>query len=175
MVSKTVVLGGGCFWCLEAVYQLVSGVEQVVSGYAGGTKENPTYWDLHKKGNDHAEVVKVTFDAEKINLGEILEIFWVIHDPTTPNQQGNDVGLEYRSIILFENNEQNKIIEKSIKKTQTVWDNPIVTEVKKLDKFYEAENEHQNYFKNNPSQAYCRVIINPKLEKLRAKFSEKLA
>ncbi len=173
-MSETIVLGGGCFWCLEAAYQLIEGVEKVVPGYAGGTTDNPTYWDLHEAGNDHAEVVQVTFDTQKISLDDVLEIFWTIHDPTTPNQQGNDIGPEYRSIILFNNDAQKQVIEKSLQSAQKLWPNPIVTEVKTLTKFCEAEEEHHDYFNKNPNQAYCQVIINPKLAKLRAKFAAKM-
>lgn len=174
MSLEQIVLGGGCFWCLEAAYQLVNGVEEVKNGYAGGTTENPSYWDLHKTGNDHAEVVEVTFDTNVISLKEILEIFFVIHDPTTVNRQGNDRGPEYRSIILYNDERQKQIAQKSIKKAQELWPNPIVTEITKLSKFYVAEAEQQNYFINHPEQAYCQIIINPKLAKLQAKFANKL-
>lgn len=168
------MLGGGCFWCLEASYQLINGVISVVPGYAGGEYENPTYQDLHKMETGHAEVVQVTFDTSVIGLDDILDVFWAIHDPTTLNRQGNDVGREYRSIILYSNNEQKNTSEQSIKRTQKLWDMPIVTELKQLDKFYEAEEYHHNYFKKNPNQAYCQIVINPKLEKLRQKFTKKL-
>lgn len=168
------VLGGGCFWCLEASYQLIDGVIRVVPGYAGGTKENPSYWDLHKSGNNHAEVVQIDFDPKVITYADILDIFWAIHDPTTLDRQGNDVGPEYRSIILYMDEAQKQTAEKSKQDVQKLWDNPIVTEIKPLDHFYEAEKEHHNYFQNHPNQAYCQVIINPKLEKLRKKFAQKL-
>lgn len=173
-MKDSIVLGGGCFWCLEAAYQLMEGVTDVVPGYAGGDYENPSYEDLHRVETGHAEVVKITFDTSIISLDDVLDIFWAIHDPTTPNRQGNDVGPEYRSVILYANDEQKNSAEASVKRTQKLWKDPIVTELKQLDKFYEAEDYHHNYFKNNPSQAYCQVIINPKLDKLRKKFSEKL-
>lgn len=173
-MKDSIVLGGGCFWCLEAAYQLIEGVTDVVPGYAGGDYENPSYEDLHRVETGHAEVVKITFDTSVITLDDVLDIFWTIHDPTTPNRQGNDVGPEYRSVILYANDEQKNSAEASVKRTQKLWKDPIVTELKQLDKFYEAEDYHHNYFKNNPSQAYCQVIINPKLDKLRKKFSEKL-
>lgn len=171
---QSIVLGGGCFWCLEASYQLVKGVVEVVPGYAGGNTKNPTYWDLHDKETGHAEVVRVTFDDAVISLDEILEIFWTIHDPTTPDRQGNDVGSEYRSMILFENTEQQKIVETSKAAAQKLWDDPIVTEIKPLDQFYEAEEEQHNYYQKHPEAAYCQVIINPKLAKLQAKFATRL-
>lgn len=171
---ETVVLGGGCFWCLEATYQLVRGVSEVVPGYAGGTTNNPNYSDLHNSDTGHAEVVRITFDSSVITLPEILEIFWVIHNPTTLNKQGNDVGPEYRSIILYADDRQKSIIDSSLLAAQKLWDNPIVTEVKQFDEFYEAEPEHHNYFQMHPEQAYCQLVINPKLTKLKEKFASKL-
>lgn len=168
------VLGGGCFWCLEASFQLINGVENVIPGYAGGEVENPTYMQVQSKTTGHAEVIKVTFDPKAISYDDILDIFWAIHDPTTLNRQGNDVGPEYRSIILYMNDEQKKIAFGSKEKTQKLWDDPIVTEIKPLKEFYEAEAEHHNYFKQHPENAYCQVVINPKLEKLRKKFAAKL-
>jgi peptide-methionine (S)-S-oxide reductase len=167
-------LGGGCFWCLEAAYQLIEGVVTVVPGYAGGSSPDPTYESIHDHSGGHAEVVQVDFDAQIISYSEVLDIFWAIHDPTTPNRQGNDVGPEYRSIILYHDNGQKIAAEASVIETQKLWDKPIVTEIKKLDGFYEAEPEHHNYFRDHPEQAYCQVIINPKLEKLRQKFSDRL-
>lgn len=173
-MEESIVLGGGCFWCLEAAYQLIEGVTKVVPGYAGGDFENPTYQDLHRVETGHAEVVKITFNTSVLSLEDVMDIFWAIHDPTTLNRQGNDVGPEYRSIILYANDEQKNSALDSLKRVQKLWKDPIVTEVKQLDKFYEAEDYHHNYFKNNPNQAYCQVIINPKLDNLRKKFSEKL-
>ncbi len=174
MKLETIVLGGGCFWCLEASYQLIKGVEGVVSGYAGGSTANPDYGTIHNKDSGHAEVVRVVFDPSVISLEDVLDIFWAIHDPTTPDRQGHDVGPEYRSIILCTDDEQEKAVNASRDRAQEVWDNPIVTEIKQLDRFYEAEQEHQNYFENHPEQAYCQVVINPKLTKLREKFTQKL-
>ncbi|MCA9332502.1 peptide-methionine (S)-S-oxide reductase MsrA [Candidatus Saccharibacteria bacterium] len=171
---ETIVIGGGCFWCLEATFQLVRGVDKVLPGYAGGTKKNPSYDNLHSEDTGHAEVVEVTFNPTIINLADILEIFWVIHDPTTKDRQGNDVGSEYRSVILWSDDTQKRVIDKSLIDAQRLWDRPIVTEVKKLDVFYEAEAYHHNYFQNHPEQAYCQLVINPKLQKLKSKFANKL-
>ncbi len=167
-------LGGGCFWCLEAVYQLVKGVTKVVPGYAGGATKNPTYYQVHQQDTGHAEVVQVTFDEKIISYSDMLDIFWAIHDPTTPNRQGNDVGSEYRSIILYHDETQHKQALASMRLAQKVWDDPIVTELKPLDTFFEAEPEHHNYFINHPEQAYCQVVINPKLDKVKKKFSAHL-
>lgn len=172
---ENATLGGGCFWCLEAVYQLVNGVQSVVSGYAGGTTENPSYEQLHYEDTGHAEVVQICFDPSVISYRELLEIFYYIHDPTTPNRQGNDQGPEYRSIILYQDDDQRRLAEETTRDfAPTLWDKPIVTEVVPLKKFWPAEDYHQNYFRNNPEQAYCQVIINPKLQKFRAKFESKL-
>lgn len=173
MKTESIVLGGGCFWCLDALYRRVKGVTKVTSGYAGGDKQNPNYWDLHKPGNSHAEVVKVEFDPKVIALETILEIFWVMHDPTTLNQQGHDIGLEYRSIILFSSLVQKEEVEKSIEKTaKKLWSKPLTTEIKQLEKFWPAEEEQQNFFNKNPEQGYCQIIINPKLAKFKQKFSK---
>lgn len=174
--TQSIVLGGGCFWCLEALYQRVKGVTEVVSGYAGGTTENPSYWDLHKPSNTHAEVVKVTFDPKVIDFETILTIFWTLHDPTTLNQQGADIGPEYRSIILYNNREELTTIE-SVKQSvaQPLWKNKIVTEVKPLETFWPAEPEHQDYFNKNPELAYCQIVINPKVSKLKQKFAHLLS
>lgn len=174
-MTQSIVLGGGCFWCLEAAYQLIKGVTKVTSGFAGGKTENPSYYAVVGGTTGHAEVVRLEFDLTVISLEDILDVFWAIHDPTTLNRQGNDVGTQYRSIILYEGDEQKKVAEKSINEVAKLWPNEIVTELKPLEHFYEAEVEHQNYFKNHPAQAYCQVIINPKLSKLREKFAEKLA
>lgn len=168
------VLGGGCFWCLEAAYQLIEGVTKVVPGYAGGNSPKPTYETAHYNNSGEAEVVQITFDQSIISFKDILDIFWAIHDPTTLNQQGNDIGPEYRSIILYTDDNQKKIAEESMREAQRLWDKPIVTELVRLDVFYEAEPEHHNYFQKNPNQTYCQVIINPKLDKLRQKFSERI-
>lgn len=173
-MTETIVLGGGCFWCLEASYQLIQGINSVVPGYAGGDSPDPDYYSVSSGRTGHAEVVKLEFDPAVISLAEVLDILWVIHDPTTKDRQGNDVGPQYRSIILFNNSQQKKVIEQSITEAAKLYDNPIVTEVEELDKFYEAEAEHHDYFKKHPEMAYCQVIINPKLKKLRKEFQEKL-
>lgn len=171
--SESIILGGGCFWCLDATYRLVRGINKVVSGYAGGTVPNPTYEQLFTQETGHAEVVRLDFNPAIISLENILDIFWSIHDPTTLNRQGNDVGSQYRSIILYTDKNQQKVIDRSLKKAREIWGN-VVTEVMPAEKFYPAEDYHQNYFANNPEKAYCQIVINPKLEKLRNKFAERL-
>lgn len=171
---ESIVLGGGCFWCLDAGYRLIEGIESVTSGFAGGQMQNPTYYDVTSGKTGHAEVVKVDFDGKKISLEDVLDIFWAMHDPTTKDRQGNDVGSQYRSTILYTDEGQLDVIKKSIESITLLWDDPIVTEVKKLATFYPAEEEHQNYFQKNPERGYCQVIINPKLAKLRAKFTERV-
>ena len=171
-MKESIVLGGGCFWCLEAVYLRVKGVTSVLNGYAGGTKDNPSYWDLHKLGNDHAEVIKITFDTKQITLDTILSIFWALHNPTTLNQQGADIGNEYRSIILYNGTQQKLLVEASLKNVgQPLWEDPIVTEIAPLKTFWQAEDDQQDYFNKHPDQAYCQIVINPKLIKLRQHFS----
>lgn len=168
-----ITLGGGCFWCLDAGFRLINGVTSVVSGYAGGDGE-ASYYEVSGGKTGHAEVVRVGFDTSVIALKDILDIFWAMHNPTTLNFQGNDHGPQYRSIILYENDLQRPVIDESIQHVAKLWDDPIVTEVVRLTKFYEAEQEHQDYFQKHPEAAYCQVIINPKLAKLRAKFQAKL-
>ncbi|MBD3189579.1 MAG: peptide-methionine (S)-S-oxide reductase MsrA [Candidatus Heimdallarchaeota archaeon] len=172
MKHKSIVLGGGCFWCIEAVYNQIKGIE-AVSGYAGGTTKNPTYEDVCTGRTGHAEVVKVTYDPEVMTLIEILEIFFQMHDPTTLNRQGNDIGTQYRSIILYTTPEEREIIEKAIKEVQKNWEQPIVTEVEKLQKFYPAEDYHQKYYERNRNRPYCRAIIEPKIVKLKKKVLPK--
>jgi peptide-methionine (S)-S-oxide reductase len=169
-------LGGGCFWCLEAIYQDVQGVEGVVSGYAGGHVPNPTYEEVCGKKTGHAEVVQVYFDPSLISYGDILDIFWRIHDPTTPNRQGNDVGPQYRSAIFYHDDTQRAIAERSkaAAAAERIWPDPIVTEIAPLDAFYVAEDYHQNYFKDNPNQPYCQYVIDPKVRKFRKSFQQKL-
>lgn len=172
-MQKTIVLGGGCFWCVEAVFKRVKGVKSAVSGYAGGSFDNPTYEQLHQLETGHAEVVEITYDNSVISLEKLLEIFWHIHDPTTPNRQGGDTGPEYRSIILYGDDNDLEIIKGSIEKTaKQLWDNPIVTEVKPLDKFFKAEEYHQDYFNKNPENSYCQIVINPKLKKFEDAFGD---
>ncbi len=162
---KSIVLGGGCFWCIEAVFQRVKGVSKVVSGYAGGDLESPSY----ENHGSHAEVAKITYDESVIKLPKLLEIFFYIHDPTTLNRQGNDVGESYRSIILCDESELG-IAQEAKKEAQNLWDDPIVTEILVLDKFNPAEDYHQNYFNQNQSNPYCQVVINPKVAKFETKF-----
>ena len=173
---ETTTLGGGCFWCVEAIYQDVIGVEAVVSGYAGGATENPTYQQICTGTTDHAEVVQITFDPETISLEEILYIFWRTHDPTTLNRQGADAGTQYRSIILYHSEEQKAIAEKSKLETDAsgLWSNPIVTEISPLTVFYNGEGYHQNYYNSNPNQPYCMAVIDPKVRKFKALFQDKL-
>jgi peptide-methionine (S)-S-oxide reductase len=176
-IREVATLGGGCFWCLEAVVEQLRGVERVVSGYAGGHVPNPTYRQVCGKSTGHAEVVQVTFDPQEISFRELLEVFFTIHDPTTPNRQGADVGPQYRSIILYHSPEQKKIADGMIAEVerQGVWSDPVVTEVEPLETFYSAEEEHQGYYRRNPNQGYCRVVIAPKVAKLRSRYLEKLA
>lgn len=167
---KTIVLGGGCFWCTEAIYQQIVGVKHVTSGYAGGSTPQPSYQNI----GDHAEVIEVTYDDQQILLPKLLEIFFYVHDPTTLDRQGNDVGRQYRSIILVSNDEEMQMAENAKRQAQLIWDNPIVTEIHLIDQFYPAEIYHQNFYNENQEMTYCRVIINPKLDKFRRKFSEYL-
>jgi peptide-methionine (S)-S-oxide reductase len=169
-------LGGGCFWCTEAVFQELEGVEHVESGYAGGDVPDPTYQAVCSGGTGHAEVVRVHFDPSLISYRDILEVFFLTHDPTTPNQQGADVGTQYRSAIFSHSPEQREIAEELITELENngVFDRPIVTEVTDLDTFYPAEEYHQDFYRRNPNQGYCMVVINPKLAKLRKAFADKL-
>ena len=167
---KTIVLGGGCFWCVEAIFQRVKGVTTVTSGYAGGDKADPTY---HDHGS-HAEVVQVTYAESRVSLEKLLEMFFYAHNPTTLNFQGNDYGTQYRSIILVNDDEELALAEKVRAASKDLWPDPIVTEIKHLDMFYEAEDYHQDYYKNNQDAGYCQVIINPKIAKFEAKFSDLL-
>jgi peptide-methionine (S)-S-oxide reductase len=162
-------LGGGCFWCMEAVFERLPGVISVTSGFAGGITENPTYEQVCTETTGHAEVTEIEFDPAKISYDQLLEVFWQAHDPTTLNRQGADEGTSYRSIILYRNEKQKLEAEKSMLKAQKNFSNPIVTEIVPLKKFYKAEDYHQQYYDNNSSQGYCRVVITPKLEKLEAK------
>ncbi|MFW6214502.1 MAG: peptide-methionine (S)-S-oxide reductase MsrA [Alkalispirochaetaceae bacterium] len=159
-------LGGGCFWCLEAIYKRIDGVEEVTSGYAGGAVKDPTYREVCTGQTGHAEVVEITYDPEKISYEQILDLFWEAHDPTTLNRQGADVGTQYRSAIFYHNPEQKEIALQSKEKAQEQFRDPIVTEITELETFYPAEDYHQDYFDLNPNAGYCRVIIAPKLQKL---------
>jgi peptide-methionine (S)-S-oxide reductase len=164
--TEVATLGGGCFWCLEAVYQQIEGVEKVVSGYAGGNTEDPTYEEVCSGTTGHAEVVQIHFDPQVIGYEEILELFWKAHDPTTLNRQGADVGTQYRSIILYDGEEQKSAAERSRARAAEAFDEPIVTEIVPLKVFYEAEGYHQNYYRSNSHAGYCSFVIRPKLEKL---------
>ena len=174
--TEVATLGGGCFWCLEAVYEDLKGVEKVESGYSGGFVENPTYRQVCSETTGHAEVVQVTFDPEVVSFREILEVFFTIHDPTTLNRQGADVGTQYRSAIFYHDDEQRRVAEEVISEIQTegLWSNPIVTEVTPFDRYYRAEDYHQEYFRNNSYQPYCQVVIAPKVAKFRKQYLEKL-
>jgi peptide-methionine (S)-S-oxide reductase len=174
--KEIATLAGGCFWCLEAVYDELSGIEEVVSGYSGGETPNPSYEMVSTGATGHAEVVQLTFNPRIISFKEILEVFFTIHDPTTLNRQGPDVGTQYRSAIFYHTPEQRAIAEQVIADLSAahVWDAPIVTELKPFEKLYPAEAYHQEYFKRNPNQAYCRVVINPKVAKFRKRFLDKL-
>lgn len=171
--TELATIGGGCFWCTEAVFQMLPGVITITSGYAGGTKENPTYEEVCQGHTGHAEVIQITFDPTKVSYDKILEVFWEAHDPTTLNRQGNDVGTQYRSIILFSDARQKELAEKSKAEAQQHFLQPIVTEIVPLTKFYAGEGYHQNYYRSNPNQGYCRAIIRPKVEKFEKKFQGK--
>ena len=175
MTREIATLGGGCFWCLEAVYQEMAGVESAISGYMGGHVENPSYRDVCTGTTGHVEVVQVTFDSEVTSYRDILEVFFAIHDPTTMDRQGNDSGPQYRSVIFYHSEGQRATAEEMIRELEAekVWSRPIVTEVRKAEAFYVAEDYHQEYFKNNPNQPYCAFVVSPKVKKFREKFGGK--
>ena len=168
--------GGGCFWCTEAVFQQLDGVEKIVSGYSGGRVKNPTYEQVSTKKTGHAEVIQITYDPAKITYPELLEVFWKTHDPTTPNRQGNDVGPQYRSVVFFHDEQQQQAAKHYKDKLDKsgAFAKPIVTEISPYINFYVAEDYHQNYFQTNPNQGYCSFIIRPKVEKFREVFQDKL-
>jgi peptide-methionine (S)-S-oxide reductase len=168
--TESIVLGGGCFWCTEAAYELLPGVTDVVSGYAGGDEPNPTYEEVCAHTTGHAEVIKITFDPAKVSLDEVLDYFWSVHNPTQVGGQGNDMGAQYRSIILYANETQKAAAEKSKAKAQQELRDPITTEIVPLKKFWRAEEYHQDYFRKNPDQGYCAVVIAPKIRKLEHKL-----
>lgn len=176
MSTERATVGGGCFWCVEAVLERVEGVRSVTSGYAGGEVEDPTYREVCAGTTGHAEVVRVEFDPDVISYRELLEIFFATHDPTTPNRQGADTGPQYRSIILYETEAQRETAEAVMAELAAggVFDAPIVTELAPLDRFWEAEPHHQDYYRNNPNQPYCRMVIDPKVAKLRSRFMHRL-
>lgn len=169
-------LGSGCFWCTETIFEKLKGVESSVSGYSGGKTVNPTYKEVCSGETGHAEVIQVTFDPSIISYKELLEVFWKVHDPTTLNRQGNDVGTQYRSVVYYHSDEQKKIAEEYKNKLENakIFKNPIVTEITKFDKFYPAENYHQDYYELNKSEPYCNFVITPKVEKFREVFKDKL-
>lgn len=176
MAKEVATLAGGCFWCLEAVFDQLKGVEDVVSGYTGGTTPNPSYKAVCTGMTGHAEVVQVTFDPAVVSFKDLLDVFFTIHDPTTLNRQGADTGTQYRSAIFYHSQEQKATAEEAIAawNQSGVWRDPIVTEVTPIDKFYVAEDYHQEYYENNPNQGYCRVVIEPKVAKFRQKFLARL-
>ena len=171
---ETLTVGGGCFWCLEAIFQEVRGVEKVVSGYSGGGPANPTYKDVCTGKTGHAEVIQITYDADQVSLKDLLEMFYTIHDPTTLNRQGDDVGTQYRSAIFYGNPKQKAAAEEAKMAAHKEWKKPIVTEIVPYKAFYAAENYHQNYFKTNPKQPYCSIVISPKVQKFHKLFAKKL-
>jgi peptide-methionine (S)-S-oxide reductase len=174
--KELATLAGGCFWCLEAVYKELRGVERVVSGYAGGHVERPNYRDVCDGTTGHAEVVQITFDPSLVSYKELLEVFFTIHDPTTLNRQGADAGTQYRSAVFYHSPEQRETAEQTIAEMEAarVWESTIVTEVAPLDRFYPAEDYHQDYFEKNPSQPYCRAVVAPKVSKFRKLFLDRL-
>jgi peptide-methionine (S)-S-oxide reductase len=172
MKTETAILGGGCFWCVEAVYERLPGIISVTSGYAGGQTDNPTYEDICTGKTGHAEVVKIEYDPEKISYDKIIDLFWDAHDPTTLNRQGADVGTQYRSIILTANDDEARIAKESKERAQAKFKSPIVTEIVPLEKFYPAEDHHQDFYRENPMRPYNMAVIRPKLEKFDAKAEE---
>ena len=176
MELETATLGAGCFWCVEAVFQQLEGVQKVVSGYTGGNTLNPNYREVCTGTTGHAEVAQIEFDPNVISFEELLEVFWQTHDPTTLNRQGNDVGTQYRSAIYYHSDTQRNIAEESKAEMDKsgIWDNPIVTEITAMDVFYPAEDYHQNYFQLNPTQPYCQFVIHPKMKKFTKDFKDKL-
>ena len=174
--SQTAILGGGCFWCLEAVFTQLKGVTKVESGYSGGSTQYPDYKDVCSGNTGHAEVLKIEFDPDKITYELLLRIFFAVHDPTTPDRQGNDRGTQYRSIIFYTSPQQEQIIRRVIRDLESskIYPDPFVTEIKPLAEFYKAEDYHQEYFANNPYQPYCQAIISPKVAKFRKSFTNYL-
>ncbi|MFH6949170.1 peptide-methionine (S)-S-oxide reductase MsrA [Flavobacterium sp. FlaQc-51] len=173
---ETITLGGGCYWCVEAVYENLDGVKSVVSGFSGGKVANPTYEEVCTGTTGHAEVVQITYDKTKTDINEIFQVFFTVHDPTTLNRQGADVGTQYRSVIFYKNAEQKKAAESIIAELNKakVYNSPIVTKVEPFKTFYKAEDYHQNYYANNKNQPYCKMVIQPKIEKFEKVFKDKL-
>lgn len=174
MATEIATLGGGCFWCLEAVFQDMKGVESVVSGYTGGHVDNPTYEAVSLGTTGHAEVVNITFDPDVITYGDILRIFFMMHDPTTLNRQGNDIGPQYRSAVFYHTPQQEQMAHEVMSEMAGVWSSPIVTQVEAFTKFYPAEDYHQNFYKDNPEQGYCIFVIEPKVSQFRRLFPDRL-
>jgi len=175
-VSQVATFGGGCFWCTEAVFSELKGVEGVVSGYSGGTVPNPSYRQVCSDTTGHAEVVQVSFDPNLISYKDLLRVFFTVHDPTTLNRQGSDIGTQYRSVIFYHNDEQRADAERVVKEIEEagIWSGPIVTQLEPFKAFYKAEDYHQGYFLNNPRRPYCQAVIAPKLAKFRKQFQDRL-
>jgi peptide-methionine (S)-S-oxide reductase len=173
---RTATFGAGCFWCVEAIFQRLAGVEEVRPGYSGGWATDPNYQQVCTGETGHAEACQITFDPSRISYAQLLEVFWKTHDPTTKDRQGNDVGTQYRSVIFCHDEEQKRIAEECKKKlsAEKIWDSPIQTEITPFEKFWPAESYHQNYFKSNPRQAYCATIIAPKIKKLESLFGDRV-
>jgi peptide-methionine (S)-S-oxide reductase len=165
--TETLVLGGGCFWCTEGAYQLVPGVKAVVSGYTGGRTKNPTYKEICTGTTGHAEVIRIEYDPAEVTLERLLQLFWVVHDPTTLNRQGNDEGTQYRSVIYYVDDGQRAAAERAKETAQAKFSDPIVTEIAPLGVFYEAEDYHQDYFRKNPNEGYCRYVVKSKVDKMK--------
>jgi len=168
--------GGGCFWCTEAVFQKIKGVHKIVSGYAGGKKDNPTYQEVSSGDSAHAEVIQIEFDPDEITYKQLLDVFWHVHDPTTLNRQGPDLGTQYRSIIFYHSKEQKRTTERSKEELENSGEfiNPVTTEIKKFDRFYSAEEYHQKFFEKNPKHSYCMINIKPKIKKVKKKYAHLL-
>lgn len=173
---ESITLGGGCFWCVETIYNMLNGVESAVSGYSGGHTNNPTYKEICTGTTNHAEVVRVTFDPNTVSVSEILEVFFSAHNPTTLNRQGDDIGTQYRSIIFYENEHQEEISREIIEKltSENIYSEPIVTQIEKFTKFYPAEDYHQGYYSENQQQPYCSMVVTPKVEKFKKVFKDRL-
>jgi peptide-methionine (S)-S-oxide reductase len=173
---RVATFGAGCFWCVEAVFQRLEGVQKVVSGYSGGHVDHPTYEQVCTGTTGHAEACQITYDPARISYDELLEVFWKTHDPTTRNRQGNDIGPQYRSVIFYHDEEQKQLAEsyKTKLEAEHIWNRPIVTEIVPFTKFWPAESYHQNYYNNNPDKGYCTLVITPKVEKFRKVFKDKL-
>ncbi len=174
--TSEATFGAGCFWCVEAIFQNLEGVDTVVSGYSGGHKDNPTYKEVCTENTGHAEVIQIYYDSSKISFKDLLEVFWQTHDPTTLNKQGNDEGPQYRSVVFYRNDDEKEIAThyKNELNKQGVWDKPIVTEIAAFEKFWPAEEYHQNYYNDNKGRAYCQYVITPKVDKFKKAFAEKL-